>query len=93
MRTATILPATCGDRRAALTTTWTPLNEPTGWMSGTLPATLPQELAVTGSATVATPTGLQQREVANTILNVILLAYIKFPSADTGADGRPGIVS
>ena len=58
------LVATCGDWRAALTTTWTPLNEPTGWMSGTLPATLPQELAVTGSVTVATPTGLQQREVS-----------------------------
>jgi len=57
------LVATCGDWRAALATTWTPLNEPTEWMSGTLPATLPQELAVTGSVTVATPTGLEQREV------------------------------
>lgn len=57
------LVATAGEWRAALTTTWTPLNEPTGWMSGKLPATLPQELTVTGTVTVATPTGLQQREV------------------------------
>lgn len=32
-------------------------------MSGTLPARLPQELTVTGTVTVATPTGLEQREV------------------------------
>jgi len=57
------LVATAGEWRAALTTTWTPLNEPAGWMSGKLPATLPQELTVTGTVTVATPTGLQQREV------------------------------
>jgi uncharacterized lipoprotein YddW (UPF0748 family) len=32
-------------------------------MCGTLPATLPDELTVTGAVKVATPTGLQQREV------------------------------
>ncbi|HPM82417.1 MAG TPA: family 10 glycosylhydrolase [Candidatus Anammoximicrobium sp.] len=57
------LQAASGTWRAALTTTWTPLNEPTGWMAGTLPDTLPEELTITGTVTVATSAGRQQREV------------------------------
>lgn len=57
------LVAAAGDWRTTLKTAWTPLNEPTGWMTGTLPATLPEELRVTGTVTVAAPTGLQQHEV------------------------------
>jgi uncharacterized lipoprotein YddW (UPF0748 family) len=58
------LVAASGDWRTVLTTSWTPLNEPTGWMVGTLPAALPEALTVTGTVTVATPAGLQQREVS-----------------------------
>ncbi len=58
------LVATSGDWHTALTTAWTPLNEPTGWMVGTLPDKLPQELTVTGKVTVATLAGLQEREVS-----------------------------
>ena len=57
------LVATADDWRAELTTTWTPLNEPTGWMRGSLPDTVPQQLTVTGQVTVCTPAGLQEREV------------------------------
>ena len=57
------LVATADNWRAELTSMWTPLNEPTGWMGGSLPDTVPQQLTVTGQVTVCTPAGLQQREV------------------------------
>ncbi len=57
------LAASAGDWRTTLHTDWTPLNEPTGWMSGTLPDAPLAELTLSGTVTIATPTGLQQREV------------------------------
>ena len=60
------LTAASGDWQAELTTEWGPLNEPTGWMRGELPAVVPEKITVTGTATAQTSDGLQKRHVAAT---------------------------
>ncbi len=76
---------TAGDWQAELTTGWTPLTEPTGWMCGTLPETVPQELMVTANVTVATLSGLQERMVSAKFRRGDgLLNADKFKSAEHG---------
>lgn len=60
------LTARAGDWETALETEWGPLNEPTGWMRGTLPAELPEAVAVAGQLTVLTPRGPEFPEITAT---------------------------
>jgi uncharacterized lipoprotein YddW (UPF0748 family) len=79
------LVATADDWRAGLTTTWTPLNEPTGWMRGSLPDIVPQQLTVMGQVSVCTPAGLQEREVkARFRRGDGLVKAVKFSGAGQG---------
>lgn len=48
-----------GDWQTNLTTEWTPLDEPTGWMRGTLPKAIPEKLTVSGKVVLQTPGGLK----------------------------------
>ncbi len=57
------LVASAGDWQVELATAWNPLNEPTGWIGGTLPEAVPEELTVSGSVSLSTPTGLQRHKV------------------------------
>ncbi len=52
-----------GDWTGELTAEWGPLNEPTGWLRGALPANVPETVTVQGTVTAQTPDGRQQREV------------------------------
>ncbi len=58
------LVARAGDWRSTLVSEWKPGSEPTGWMRGVLPSTVPQEIALEGIVAAQTPEGLQQWKVA-----------------------------
>ncbi len=60
------LAATAGPWKTELSTEWGPLNEPTGWMRGTLPDQVPEQIAVEGTVCAQTPRGLEPRRVAAT---------------------------
>ena len=51
------------DWATELTAEWGPLNEPTGWLRGALPANVPEAVTVQGTVTAQTPDGREQREV------------------------------
>jgi len=55
-----------GEWEAELDTEWGMLNEPTGWVSATLPEDVPDEIAISGAIEVVTPDGPQQPEVSAT---------------------------
>jgi uncharacterized lipoprotein YddW (UPF0748 family) len=55
--------ATTGKWRTELATEWTPLDEPTGWMRGTLPGVVPKELSISGQVALQTPDGLKTETV------------------------------
>ena len=55
--------ARAGDWQVNLTTEWTPLDEPTGWMRSTLPNAIPEKLAVSGKVVLQTPGGLKTEAI------------------------------
>ncbi|MFW6169523.1 MAG: glycoside hydrolase family 10 protein [Planctomycetota bacterium] len=57
------LMASAGDWKTKLTTEWDPLQVPSGWLCGTLPDEVPEEITVKGTVSAQTPAGLEQREV------------------------------
>jgi len=60
------LTASGGEWQTRLETEWGPLNEPTGWMRGTLPEEAPAEVAVAGQLTLVTPRGPESADVTAT---------------------------
>lgn len=49
--------AMAGNWQTKLVTEWTPLDEPTGWMRGTLPDQVPEGLTISGEVALQTPGG------------------------------------
>lgn len=55
--------ASAGDWQTNLTTEWTPLDEPTGWMRGILPNAIPEKLTILGKVVLQTPGGLKTEAI------------------------------
>lgn len=58
------LVARAGTWQTTLATEWKPASEPTGWMRGSLPTAVPQEIAIEGTVVAQTPKGQEKWEVA-----------------------------
>lgn len=61
------LVARSGTWQTTLTTEWGPLDEPTGWMRGRLPAEVPEAITLEGHVSLETPEGPREQAVRATI--------------------------
>jgi uncharacterized lipoprotein YddW (UPF0748 family) len=59
--------AAAGQMVCPLQTQFTELEEPTGWLVGTLPADMPEQVRISGNVTVLTPRGPEFVEVARLV--------------------------
>ena len=60
------LVARAGAWQTTLATEWGSMSEPTGWMRGTLPSTVPEQVALDGTVALQTPQGLKTQKAAGT---------------------------